>query len=340
MKQNTEDIRTPDRTPLLKVEDLRTYFPVKKGLLRRTVGHIRAVDGVSFDVCPGHTFGLVGESGCGKTTVARTIVRLIPATDGTVVFEDFNVLKARKDQLSRLRRDVSLIFQDPYGSLNPRMTVGNIVGEAAKFHKKLSGPVLRQYVAELLAKVGLSADSINRYPHEFSGGQRQRIGVARALALRPKLVICDEPVSALDVSIQSQILNLLKDLQAEFGLTYLFIAHDLAVVEFACDIVAVMYMGRIVERATSEELYQKPLHPYTRALMAAIPKVNTAGRGRRTGTGGEVPSALIPPKGCPFHPRCPLAEQICMNKRPTLERKNSSQQEDDYESHLVACWKC
>jgi len=340
MKQDTENIQTPDQAPLLKVDDLRTYFPVKKGLLRHTVGYIRAVDGVSFEVRPGHTVGLVGESGCGKTTVARTIIRLIPATDGTVIFEDFNVLKAKTAQRRRLRRDVSLIFQDPYGSLNPRMTVGNIVGEPVKVHRKLSGPSLRQYVAQLLAKVGLSADSINRYPHEFSGGQRQRIGVARALALQPKLVICDEPVSALDVSIQSQILNLLKNLQAEFGLTYLFIAHDLAVVEFACDIVAVMYMGRIVERATAEQLYQNPLHPYTRALMAAIPKVNTAGRGRKTATGGEVPSALTPPKGCPFHPRCPLAEQICTNKRPPLEKKNSGQQKDDYESHFVACWKC
>jgi len=326
--------------PLLKVEGLKTHFAIKKGLLRRTVGYIKAVDGVSFDVQAGQTVGLVGESGCGKTTVARTILRLLPATEGRVVFEDTEVLTARRRKLRKLRREVSLIFQDPFGSLNPRMTVGNIIGEPVKVHKRISGVKLREYVARLLLKVGLSPDCINRYPHEFSGGQRQRIGIARALALEPKLVICDEPVSALDVSIQSQILNLLKDLQQEFGLTYLFIAHDLAVVEFACDAVAVMYMGRIVERAPAEELYRNALHPYTRALMSAIPEVDTSKRGRKTATGGEVPSMLNPPAGCPFHPRCPLAEQICREKKPTLEQKGNIQEKAAPDGHFAACWKC
>ena len=315
---------------LLKVEDLKTYFPIKKGLLKRTVGHLKAVDGVSFSVKPGQTLGLVGESGCGKTTVARSIVRLVEATGGKVDFDGIDVLGAHGEQLLGLRRDISLIFQDPYGSLNPRMTVGNIVGEPLRVHKQMAGRALFDQVAELLAKVGLSKDHINRYPHEFSGGQRQRIGVARALVLEPKLVVCDEPVSALDVSIQSQILNLLKDLQEEFGLTYLFIAHDLAVVEFACDVVAVMYMGRLAELADGEELYANPLHPYTRVLMSAIPKVDPTRRGHRTASGGEVPSILNPPSGCPFHPRCPLAEAVCTKRMPDME--------DSGGGHLVACW--
>ena len=346
---------------LLKVENLKTYFPIKKGLLRRTVGYVRAVDGISFGIEKGQTLGLVGESGCGKTTVARSIVRLVPATAGQVVFEQTDVLSADRVKLRQLRRQISLIFQDPYGSLNPRMTIGNAIGEPLKvtrpsprlrsgqawpcFHGLAargtadSELIIRkdsigERVAALLSKVGLSPDHINRYPHEFSGGQRQRIGVARALALEPKLVICDEPVSALDVSIQSQILNLLKDLQEEFGLTYLFIAHDLAVVEFFCDIVAVMYMGRIVEQATAEGLYRNPLHPYTRALMSAIPRVEPSLRGRRTAFGGEVPSALNPPVGCPFHPRCPLAEDKCRKQRPALMQRN------DCKDHFVACWKC
>ena len=326
MNQNTDNTNGQ----LLKVDELKTYFPIKKGLLKRTVGHLKAVDGVSFSVNAGQTLGLVGESGCGKTTVARSIVRLIKATSGTVEFEGIDVLGARGKQLLGLRRDISLIFQDPYGSLNPRMTVGNIVGEPLKVHKQVTGRALVDQVAELLVKVGLSPDHINRYPHEFSGGQRQRIGVARALVLEPKLVVCDEPVSALDVSIQSQILNLLKDLQEEFGLTYLFIAHDLAVVEFACDVVAVMYMGRLVELADSQELYANPLHPYTRVLMSAIPKVDPGRRGQRTAPGGEVPSILNPPSGCPFHPRCPLAEAVCTERMPDLE--------DSGGGHLVACW--
>lgn len=319
---------------LLKVENLKTYFPVKKGLLRKTVGYVKAVDGVSFDIRRGQTLGLVGESGCGKTTVARTITRLIPATFGTVTFEDVDVLAAKGKELTELRSKMSLIFQDPYSSLNPRMMIGDIIGEPLKIHKRMTDGQVKERVASLLSRVGLSGDYISRYPHEFSGGQRQRIGVARALALEPKLVICDEPVSALDVSIQSQILNLLKDLQDEFHLTYLFIAHDLAVVEFFCDVVAVMYMGRIVEQADSRELYKNPLHPYTRTLMSAIPHVEPSRRGEKISLGGEVPSILNPPKGCPFHPRCPLAEEKCLKERPELEQKQAEQ------GHLIACWQC
>ncbi len=319
---------------LLNVEDLKTYFTVKKGLLRRTAGYIKAVDGVSFSIRKGQTLGLVGESGCGKTTAARTIIHLIPATSGSVTFGGLDVLEADKKQLRAIRRKITIIFQDPYSSLNPRMTVGDIVGEALRIHKKLGRSEVVAQVGEILERVGLSPECINRYPHEFSGGQRQRIGVARALVLKPELVICDEPVSALDVSIQSQILNLLKDLQDDFGLTFLFIAHDLAVVEFFCDIIAVMYLGRIVERADARELYGNPLHPYTRALISVIPKVSTARRGRKTAAGGEVPSALNPPSGCPFHPRCPLAEDICRQRMPAFEQKGPQP------GHFVACWKC
>jgi oligopeptide/dipeptide ABC transporter ATP-binding protein len=258
----------------------------------------------------------------------------VPATAGQIVFDRINVLSADKNESKELHRQISLVFQDPFSSLNPRMTIGNIIGEPLKVQMGITGRELTERVAELLSKVGLSPDYINRYPHEFSGGQRQRIGVARALVTEPKLVICDEPVSALDVSIQSQILNLLKDLQEEFGLTFLFIAHDLTVVEFLCDVAAVMYMGKIVEQATAEELYRNPLHPYTRALMSAIPQVK---RGRRTakGTfGGEVPSVLNPPTGCPFHPRCPLADGVCLKQMPLLREKNGNR------GHFVACWKC
>jgi len=319
---------------MLEVDDLKTYFPVKKGLFRRTVGHVKAVDGVSFKVEKGQTLGLVGESGCGKTTAARSIIRLIQATSGKVIFDGTDIFSADKMSLRQIRKDMSIVFQDPYGSLNPRMTVGDIIADPLKVNKKLSSSQLTEKVIDLLRKVGLSEIYMNRYPHEFSGGQRQRVGLARALALEPKLVICDEPVSALDVSIQSQILNLLKDMQDELGLTYLFIAHDLAVVEFLCDIVAVMYMGQIVEKATSGQLYKKPLHPYTRLLMSAIPKVDTSARyvvkseikGELTDNRGQLP------KGCSFAPRCPLAEGICIQKKPDLEEKQPG--------HTVACWKC
>jgi len=319
---------------LLQVDDLKTWYPIRKGLLRRTVGYIRAVDRISFRIREGQTLGLVGESGCGKTTVARSIIRLVPATAGRVVFEKTDVLSADRARLRQLRKEISIVFQDPYSSLNPRMTIGNIIGEPIKVQKGISGSELRGKVAALLTKVGLSPEHINRYPHEFSGGQRQRIGVARALSVEPRLVICDEPVSALDVSIQSQILNLLKDLQDEFGLTYLFIAHDLAVVEFFCDVVAVMYMGKIVEKAEATELYRNPLHPYTRALMSAIPQVDPALRGRRSAVSGEVPSMLNPSAGCAFGPRCPLRQGQCLEQQPVLKESTG------YKEHFVACWKC
>jgi len=258
---------------LLEVENLKTYFPVKKGLRKLPTGFIKAVDGVSFGIKEGQTLGLVGESGCGKTTVAKTIVRLVPATAGRVIFKQEEVLSADRIKLRQLRRQISLIFQDSFGSLNPRMTVGSIIGEPIRFHRGIIGSKLTERVATLLCKVGLSPDCMNRYPHQLSGGQRQRVGIARALSLEPRLVICDEPVSALDASIRAQILNLLKDLQEEFGLTYLFIAHDLAVVEFFCDVVAVMYMGRIVEQAPVKQLYRNPLHPYTHALLSAVPQI-------------------------------------------------------------------
>jgi len=317
---------------LLKVDDLKTYFPIKKGLLRRTVGFVKAVDGVSFAIKPAQTFGLVGESGCGKTTVARSILRLIPATAGKVVFDNADVLSLHGQQLRQLRSHISLIFQDPLGSLNPRMTVGNIVGEPIKVHKKITGPGLTERVRLILSKVGLSPDSIDLYPHEFSGGQRQRIGIARALALEPKLVVCDEPVSALDVSIQSQILNLLKDLQEEFSLTYLFIAHDLAVVQFSCDIVAVMYMGKIVEQAPVNELFNNPLHPYTVALMSAIPRIKAPNRPDRRTLKGEVPADLST-TGCYFNPRCPFAKEACRTQTPPLVPV------PDRPDHYLACCK-
>jgi oligopeptide transport system ATP-binding protein len=317
---------------LLKVDDLKTYFPVKKGLLRRTVGYVKAVDGVSLAVKPATSFGLVGESGCGKTTVARSILRLIPVTSGKVIFDNTDILAADSARMRDIRAGITLVFQDPFGSLNPRMTVANIVGEPLKVHKKITGTQLTEEVRLILSKVGLSADAMNRYPHEFSGGQRQRIGIARALILKPKLVICDEPVSALDVSIQSQILNLLKDLQQEFSLTYLFIAHDLAVVQFTCDIVAVMYMGKIVEQAPVYELYNNPLHPYTVALMAAIPKITASPQTSPDRLKGEIPSIFNPPPGCPFNPRCRFAGDNCFSSSPPLVPIAGN------DEHLLACW--
>jgi oligopeptide/dipeptide ABC transporter ATP-binding protein len=278
--------------PLLEVRDLRTYFPVKRGVLKRQVGNVKAVDGVSFTVHQGETLGLVGESGCGKSTVGRTILRLIPATSGSVVYDKTDVLTADRPTMKKLRRRMQMIFQDPVGSLNPRMQVRRIIGEPIHVHKLARGSELEARVESLLKKVGLDPSVMNRYPHEFSGGQRQRIGIARALALEPEFIVCDEPVSALDVSIQSQILNLLNDLQDDLGLSYLFIAHNLAVVEHFCDRIAVMYLGRIVEMADRQTLYRNPLHPYTKALLSAAPHPDPLRKKQRILLLGDVPSPI------------------------------------------------
>jgi len=316
---------------LLEVRDLKTHFPVRRGLFGRTVAHVRAVDGVSFRLAAGKTLGLVGESGCGKTTAARTILRLIPATAGSVRFADRDVFDLPAGEMRRLRQDMQLIFQDPYGSLNPRMTIGGIIGEPLRVHRRARGRRLENRVAGLMDRVGLSPASRNRYPHEFSGGQRQRIGIARALALEPRFIICDEPVSALDVSIQAQVLNLLEHLQAELGLTYLFIAHDLAVVSHISDDVAVMYLGKIVEKSPSRRLYENPLHPYTKCLMSAIPRPHPDAGRERIVPRGEVPSATHPPRGCPFHPRCAWMMDQCNAVAPALRPV------PDDPDHLVAC---
>ncbi|MHC4835918.1 MAG: ABC transporter ATP-binding protein [Planctomycetota bacterium] len=318
---------------LVEVKNLKTHFPIKAGVLSRTVGHVKAVDGVSFKIAAGKTLGLVGESGCGKTTVGRTMMRLISQTEGAFTFDGADVFSLPAGEVKAFRREAQMMFQDPYGSLNPRMTVMDIVGESMTIHRVASGKKRRDRVVDLLEKVGLSAQHLNRYPHEFSGGQRQRIGIARALALEPKFIICDEPVSALDVSIQSQIINLLQDLQQKMNLTYLFVAHDLAVVEHISDFVAVMYLGRIVEYADRDTLYANPKHPYTQALLSAIPEPVPNKQKQRIVLGGEVPSPSNPPSGCPFHPRCPLAEEQCSRQDQSLLPKNCD------EGHLVACWK-
>jgi len=317
---------------LLKVDDLKTYFPVRRGVFARVRDFVRAVDGVSFEVPRGKTLGLVGETGCGKTTVGRTILRLIPATGGRVLFDGVDVFALPPRELRALRRQMQIIFQDPVGSLNPRMTVETIVGEALTVHGLAKGQARRDRVASLLDRVGLSPSHMGRYPHEFSGGQRQRIGIARALALSPKLIVCDEPVSALDVSIQSQILNLLADLQEELHLSYLFIAHNLAVVEHFSDDVAVMYLGRIVERASADEIYNNPKHPYTQALLSAAPEPDPARRKRRIVLPGEVPSPMNPPSGCRFHPRCPFATDVCRRVDPEWR-----QAPDSPPGHGLAC---
>ena len=320
---------------LLEVRDLKKHFPIRTGVLKRTTGHVYAVDGVSFDVEKGETMGLVGESGGGKSTVGRTLLRLTPATGGNVTFEGIDVMKASRNEMQKLRRDMQVVFQDPYASLNPRMRVRNIVGEALTIHDIGTEAERKQRVAELLETVGLSAEHAERYPHEFSGGQRQRIGVARALALNPKLIVLDEPVSALDVSIRAQVLNLLEDLQDEFDLTYLFVSHDLSVVKHISDRVAVMYLGKLVEISDSAVLYDRPQHPYTEALLSAvpIPDPHTERSRKRIVLEGDVPSPANPPKGCVFHPRCPRAQEICTTAMPTLAFTG-----DAGERHEVACY--
>jgi oligopeptide/dipeptide ABC transporter ATP-binding protein len=304
--------------PLLEVEDLRKYFPVRGGVLSRVTAEVKAVDGVSFQIGRGETFGLVGESGCGKTTVGRSLLRLIEPTAGRVIFDGQDVRACSGADLRRLRRRMQIVFQDPYGSLNPRMTVGSIVGEAMRMHGLAKGRDLEQRVERLLERVGLPASYRTRYPHEFSGGQRQRIGIARALALEPDFIVCDEAVSALDVSIQAQMLNLLADLQDEFGLSYLFISHDLNVVRHVADRVGVMYLGRLVEVARTEDLFGDPRHPYTRALISANPVPDPDAHVERILLSGEVPSALHPPSGCHFHTRCPIAIERCAAEDPPV----------------------
>ncbi len=321
---------------LLEVRNLKKHFPIKSGVLKRTTGHVYAVDDVSFHIDEGETLGLVGESGCGKSTAGRSILRLIPPTAGQITFEDIDVMRASRGDMQRLRRDMQIIFQDPYASLNPRMRVRHIVGEPLDIHKIGTEAERKRRVFELLEIVGLSVEHAERYPHEFSGGQRQRIGVARALALNPKLIICDEPVSALDVSIRAQVINLLEDLQNEFHLTYLFIAHDLSVVKHISDRVAVMYLGKIVEIAGSDVLYDYPQHPYTEALLSAvpIPDPHTERARRRIILEGDVPSPANPPKGCVFHPRCPRAQEVCTAAMPRLVEAGSGVGVD----HQVACY--
>ncbi|MCM3573153.1 MULTISPECIES: ABC transporter ATP-binding protein [Mesobacillus] len=318
-----------EKENLLEIKNLKTYYPVKGGFFRRTIGNVKAVDDVSFEIKKGETLGLVGESGCGKSTTGRTIIRLLNATDGEIVFEGKDITKLRGKTLQAIRQDIQMVFQDPYASLNPMQMVGDIVSEPIRNFKSASLKDLKDEVMDLLTKVGLPEDAYYKYAHEFSGGQRQRIGIARALALRPKLIIADEPVSALDVSVQSQVLNLLKELQKEFDLTFLFIAHDLSVVKHMSDRIGVMYLGNMVEIADRNSMYAEPLHPYTQALISAIPMPDPRRKKERIVLEGDVPSPLNPPTGCPFHPRCPAAMAECSQVKPALKEVKPG--------HRVAC---
>jgi oligopeptide transport system ATP-binding protein len=318
-----------DTSPLLRVRNLRKYYPVRGGVMARPVGWVQAVDDVSFDIFSGETLALVGESGCGKTTVARSVLRLIEPTSGEIRYDGQDLITLGRRELRELRRCMQIVFQDPYSSLNPRLTVGDIIGEALKVHGIATGAALETRVGGLLERVGLSRADRTRYPHEFSGGQRQRIGIARALALEPRFIVCDEAVSALDVSIQAQILNLLRDLQAEFKLSYLFISHDLNVVRYVADRVAVMYLGRIVESAPTEALFASPRHPYTQALLDANPVPDPEVTYAAQALPGDVPSPLNPPSGCHFHPRCPRTLAVCSERYPNVTKFDTT--------HTVRC---
>jgi oligopeptide transport system ATP-binding protein len=333
LRGRTPDDMEPPSDALLVVRGLKKYFPIHKGFFSRHVGDVKAVNGVSFFLRRGETLGLVGESGCGKTTTGRAIMRMEPPTAGEAVFDGKNIVTMSKDELRRFRRRAQYVFQDPFSSLNPRMTIGETIREVLTVHKLATGATADARIAELLRVVGLRPEHSERYPHEFSGGQRQRIGIARALAVEPDLIICDEPVSALDVSVQAQVINLLQDLQKEFSLTYLFIAHDLSVVEHISDRVAVMYLGRIVELADSDELYRNPLMPYTQALLSAAPVPDPRHKRDRIVLHGDVPSPANPPSGCPFHPRCqhPLKDADCAKIVPPLADKGGG--------HFAACIK-
>jgi len=318
--------------PLMRARGVVKHFPIRRGVLQRISGHVRAVDGVDLEVLPGQTVGLVGESGCGKSTLGRTLLRLLEPTSGEISFDGRDITRLHGRDLKSTRRDMQIVFQDPVGSLDPRMRVRDIIAEGLKTHGLAGGREGYRRVGEMLERVGLRPEAADRYPHEFSGGQRQRIGIARALVIKPKLVVADEPVSALDVSIQSQVLNLLVELKQDLQLTYIFIAHNLAVVGYISDRIAVMYLGKIVEIADAGELYRKPLHPYTQALLSAIPQLVPGQRRQRIVLRGDVPSPINPPSGCRFRTRCPLAQDICAEMEPPLEAKAGSPAD-----HLAAC---
>ncbi|MFK7803275.1 MAG: ABC transporter ATP-binding protein [Anaerolineae bacterium] len=326
----TENLKqTKKKKVLLEVKNLKKHFPIKSGLLQRVTGWVKAVDDISFHIYEGEAFGLVGESGCGKTTAGRTILRLIEPTGGSVIFDDVDVASIPKKDMKQMRQEMQIIFQDPYSSLDPRMPVGESIAEGLRIHTNKTAEERYELVVQMLTRVGMRADHARRYPHEFSGGQRQRIGIARALAVNPKFIVCDEPVSALDVSIQASVLNLMEELQEEFGLTYLFIAHNLSVVEHFSDRVGVMYLGKMAEMATREDLFKNPLHPYTQALMSAIPIPDPKQRKKRVILEGDVPSPINPPAGCRFHTRCPLAFDRCKTEEPVFK---------DYgDDHYAAC---